>query len=54
MGGKDDLENLVLLCSRCHMAISPVPDFVMERVWGFRANGSVLRLYRRMVEDALA
>ena len=33
LGGTDDLENLTLLCGRCHMLISVVPKFAIQRAW---------------------
>jgi len=29
----DDLDNLITLCGRCHMLLSPVPDWVISKVW---------------------
>ena len=33
-GGTDELSNLVTLCGRCHMIISPVPPFALKRAFG--------------------
>ena len=33
-GGTEQLSNLVTLCGRCHMLLSPVPDYVISKVWG--------------------
>ncbi len=32
-GGSNDLSNLLTLCGKCHMLVSPVPDWVIVRVW---------------------
>ena len=32
-GGKDELPNLITLCGRCHMIISPVPPFALWRAF---------------------
>jgi 5-methylcytosine-specific restriction endonuclease McrA len=32
-GGSNNLANLTTLCGRCHVLISPVPDFVLTKVW---------------------
>ena len=37
-GGTEELSNLVTLCGRCHMLLSPVPDFVISRVWEIPLN----------------
>ena len=31
--GKDRLENLITLCGRCHMIVSPVPPFALWRAF---------------------
>ena len=37
-GGKDDLNNLITLCGRCHMLVSPVPDAVLLRLWKIKPD----------------
>jgi 5-methylcytosine-specific restriction endonuclease McrA len=32
-GGADDLANLITLCGRCHMVISPVPPHALRRAF---------------------
>lgn len=32
-GGTHDMSNLMTLCGRCHAMISPVPDWVISKVW---------------------
>jgi len=32
-GGVEELSNLITLCGRCHMLLSPVPDRVLSKVW---------------------
>ena len=32
-GGDEELSNLITLCGRCHMLVSPVPDWVICKVW---------------------
>lgn len=34
LGGSDDVSNLITLCGRCHMVVSPVPDKIISKVWG--------------------
>jgi len=36
-GGADSLRNLMLLCGRCHMLISPVPEFALWRAFRIKA-----------------
>lgn len=37
-GGSNRLSNLVTLCGRCHMTISPVPTFALRRAFGVRKS----------------
>ncbi|MBD1831147.1 HNH endonuclease [Cyanobacteria bacterium FACHB-472] len=37
-GGTDDLSNLITLCGRCHMVISPVPEWLITKVWKIPAE----------------
>jgi hypothetical protein len=37
-GGTNKLSNLVTLCGRCHMIISPVPPFALKRAFGVRES----------------
>ena len=37
-GGEDKLSNLVTLCGRCHMIISPVPPFALWKAFGVRES----------------
>jgi hypothetical protein len=32
-GGTNDLSNLITLCGRCHMVISPVPQWLITKLW---------------------
>lgn len=32
-GGTNDLSNLMTLCGRCHMLVSPVPDWLITKLW---------------------
>lgn len=32
-GGTDEMANLMTLCGRCHMLVSPVPDWLLTKVW---------------------
>lgn len=32
-GGKDELSNLITLCGKCHMVISPVPEWLLTKLW---------------------
>ena len=32
-GGGNETSNLITLCGRCHMLVSPVPDWVLSKVW---------------------
>ena len=32
-GGTNDLSNLITLCGRCHMLISPVPQWLITKLW---------------------
>ena len=35
-GGTNELSNLIALCGRCHMTISPVPPFALRRAFGIK------------------
>ena len=37
-GGNNDFNNLVTLCGKCHMLLSPVPDYVISKVWKIPLN----------------
>lgn len=37
-GGGNDLHNLVTLCGRWHMLISPIPPFALRRAFGIPKN----------------
>ena len=37
-GGEEKLSNLVTLCGRCHMIISPVPPFALWKALGVRKS----------------
>ena len=37
-GGTNELSNLIALCGRCHMTISPVPPFALRRVFGIKKS----------------
>ncbi|MDJ0796020.1 MAG: HNH endonuclease [Calothrix sp. MO_167.B12] len=32
-GGTNELSNLIVLCGRCHMLISPVPPWLITKLW---------------------
>ncbi|NHC33969.1 HNH endonuclease [Scytonema millei] len=32
-GGTNDLANLITLCGKCHMVISPVPEWLITKLW---------------------
>jgi ribosomal protein S27AE len=32
-GGKNELSNLITLCGKCHMVISPVPAWLITKLW---------------------
>ena len=32
-GGTNDFSNLITLCGRCHMVISPVPQWLITKLW---------------------
>ena len=37
-GGTNDLSNLITLCGKCHMVISPVPPFALKRAFGIQKS----------------
>ena len=37
-GGTNDLANLITLCGKCHMVISPVPEWLITRLWRIPAE----------------
>lgn len=32
-GGTNDLTNLMTLCGQCHMLVSPVPEWLITKLW---------------------
>ncbi len=50
-GGEDNLSNLVTLCGRCHMIISPVPPFALWKA--FRVQESEIPDEKRRIEKAI-
>ena len=32
-GGTNELSNLITLCGKCHMVISPVPEWLITKLW---------------------
>ena len=50
-GGEDTLTNLVTLCGRCHMIISPVPPHALWNA--FRVRKSVIPHAKKRVEKAI-
>ena len=50
-GGKDTPPNLVTLCGRCHMIISPVPPFALYRA--FRVRKSEIPYKKERIERAI-
>ena len=51
LGGSDDVSNLVTLCGRCQMVVSPVPDEIISKVWGLPLNK--ISSYRNKINDAI-
>lgn len=37
-GGTNDLANLITLCGKCHMVISPVPEWLITKLWQIPAE----------------
>lgn len=52
LGGSSRLSNLMTLCGKCHVLVSPVPDWVIKKVWKLRE--SEIPRARRQVHDAIA
>ena len=50
-GGGEELANLITLCGRCHMLLSPVPDWVLSKVW--RIPPDEVELERIKIEAAM-
>ncbi|MDI6767720.1 MAG: HNH endonuclease [Bacteroidota bacterium] len=50
-GGSDTLTNLITLCGRCHVLISPVPDWVLTKVW--RIPPAQIKSERSKVRDTI-
>jgi hypothetical protein len=51
-GGSDHPSNLMVLCGRCHVLVSPVPDWVMTKVW--RIHPKDLPAARALVRQRIA
>ncbi|MEM0202473.1 MAG: HNH endonuclease [Archaeoglobaceae archaeon] len=45
-GRTEELSNLITLCGRCHMLLSPVPDWVVSKVWKIPLDKVNLERYR--------
>ena len=50
-GGDNAIENLMTLCGRCHMIISPVPPFALRRA--FRIQGKDIPREKARVQEAI-
>jgi hypothetical protein len=50
-GGSGHPSNLITLCGRCHMLVSPVADWVIEKVWKIQFQN--IALERQMVEGRI-
>lgn len=50
-GGSNDLVNLVTLCGKCHMLVSPVPNHIIAKVWKIPIQG--VNYEREKVEEKL-
>ena len=50
-GGSDNVGNLITLCNRCHVLVSPVPDSILTKVWGIPSCN--IKEERRRVKDAI-
>ena len=37
-GGTNELSNLIILCGKCHMVISPVPEWLITKLWQIPAE----------------
>lgn len=37
-GGTDELSNLMTLCGQCHMLVSPVPEWLITKLWKIPPN----------------
>ena len=51
LGGSSLLSNLVTLCGKCHMLVSPVPDWVIRKVWKVRERD--IPVAREQVHDSI-
>lgn len=51
-GGSNRLSNLVTLCGRCHMTISPVPAFALRRAFGIKQSD--IPAARRRIHSRIA
>jgi HNH endonuclease len=49
--GPDQSSNLITLCGRCHMLVSPIADWIIEKVWKIRLQNVALE--RQMVEGRI-
>ena len=52
LGGSSRLSNLITLCGKCHMLVSPVPDWVIRKVWKIREEE--IPVVRQQVQDCIA
>ncbi len=50
-GGSYHPSNLITLCGRCHMLVSPVAEWIVEKVWNIRLQN--IALERQMVEGRI-
>jgi len=37
-GGTNDFSNLITLCGKCHMLVSPVPEWLITKLWKIPVN----------------
>jgi ribosomal protein S27AE len=50
-GGSNNFDNLMTLCGKCHMLVSPVPDWLLTKVW--KIPPSDISAERKKIQDAI-
>ncbi|MCX7596799.1 MAG: HNH endonuclease [Fischerella sp.] len=55
-GGTNDLSNLILLCGRCHMLISPVPEWLITKLWNIPSEeiSSAAAAVQNRIDEVMA
>ena len=54
-GGTNELSNLITFCGKCHMVISPVPEWLITKLWQIPAEeiSAISRAIQEKIEQVV-